>query len=344
MKVAIVNNQAPFVWGGAEELAVALRARIVERGHEAEILRIPFRWDPPERILDHIVAARLLRIENADRVIAFKFPAYYVRHESKVLWLLHQFRQAYDLWGTPFQHLPDSPEGRAIRDAIVRADDAYLPEARRIFTNNGIVSARLKRFNGLDSEVLYPPLADPDSYHCERFGDFVFCPSRLNATKRQELLVRAMAHVRSGARLVLAGPPDVPEHEVALRALIDELQLGKRVEVRARWIPDSEKQQLFADCLACAYVPYDEDSYGFVTLEAFASGKPVVTCTDAGGVLELVDQTTGYVCEPQPEQLAAAFDRLYDDRDEARQLGKAGRERTHTLGICWDTVTQQLLT
>ena len=45
-------------------------------------------------------------------------------------------------------------------------------------------------------------------------------------------------------------------------------------------------------------LPVQED-YGFVTVEAFASRKAVVTCTDSGGPAELVvDGTNGYVSEP----------------------------------------------
>jgi hypothetical protein len=101
MRIAVVTNQAPFVYGGAEQLATWLGEQLRQRGHEAQIVRIPFRWHPPGKVLDHMLAARLLHIRSADRVVAMKFPAYYIRHESKVLWLLHQFRQAYELWGTP---------------------------------------------------------------------------------------------------------------------------------------------------------------------------------------------------------------------------------------------------
>ena len=98
MKVLIVNNAVPFVWGGAEELAVNLCRRLnALDGVEAEILRIPFKWEPKERIPAEIILNRNLEIMNVDRVIALKFPAYLLQHDRKTIWLLHQFRQAYDL-------------------------------------------------------------------------------------------------------------------------------------------------------------------------------------------------------------------------------------------------------
>ena len=144
MNVAIVNNQAPFVRGGAELLAEWLHDKLEDYGHQAEIVRIPFQWNPSERIVDHMLATRLVRLANVDRVVALKFPAYYVPHENKVLWLLHQFRQAYDLWGTRYQDIPNTPSGHRIRDAIIDSDRRYLGEANHIYTNSKIVGHRLK--------------------------------------------------------------------------------------------------------------------------------------------------------------------------------------------------------
>src|SRR5882724_8744385 len=118
MKVAVVTNCVPFLTGGAEHLARALTRKLAQAGHEALLVRIPFRWEPPEKILESMLACRLLRLPNVDRVVALKFPAYYIPHPNKVLWLLHQFRQAYDLWDTDLQSLPDSREGLEIRRLI----------------------------------------------------------------------------------------------------------------------------------------------------------------------------------------------------------------------------------
>jgi glycosyltransferase involved in cell wall biosynthesis len=343
VRVAILTNQAPFVYGGAELIAEWLHAELLKREHEAIVVRIPFRWSPPEKVLDHILAARLIHLEEADRVIAMKFPAYFVPHHSKVLWLLHQFRQAYDFWATPHAEIPDTPSGRRIRDAIVAADNTFLPEAERIYTNSTVTADRLRRFNGLESEVLYPPLSDPD-FRVDGYGDYIFAPSRLSAIKRQALLVEAMAHVRSPVRLVVAGPPDEPMQLERLQRLVAERDLGARVELLGSWISEERKRELFAGALACAYIPYDEDSYGYVTLESFHARKPVVTCTDSGGTLELVENAVnGAVVEPDPEALARAFDELMEDKARAQRLGEAAFARLAELEISWDTVVERLL-
>jgi glycosyltransferase involved in cell wall biosynthesis len=342
MKVAIVNNQAPFVRGGAELLAEWLHDKLEQYGHQAEIVRIPFQWSPSERIVDHMLSARFIRLANVDRVIAFKFPAYYVPHESKVLWLLHQFRQAYDLWGTPYQDIPGTPTGHRIREAIVDADRRYLREAERIYTNSKIVGHRLSLFSGLESEILFPPLFDAAPYRCETYGDYFFFPSRITAGKRQHLAAAAMAAVASSARLVIAGQPETDEDLRRLMSVIHEHGLEDRVEVIPRWIDDEEKLRLLAGARGVIYLPFGEDSYGYVTLEAFHARKPVITFADSGGTLELIeDGRNGFVVD-DVEGLAEAIDRLAEDDSLVERMGRAALVRIDELEISWDRVIRCL--
>ncbi|HYW47749.1 MAG TPA: glycosyltransferase family 4 protein [Bryobacteraceae bacterium] len=343
MKIVVLNNCVPFLRGGAEHLADALAAKLVEHGHKALVVRIPFRWAPPEKIVEHMLACRLMRVPGVDRVIAFKFPAYYVPHPDKVLWLLHQFRQAYDLWGTRFQGLADSPEGREIRELIIRGDNSYLPEARKIYTNSEVTSGRLKKFNGLDSEVLYPPLLTHSQYSCAEYGDYIFCPGRVNATKRQLLLVQAMQHCRTRVKLLVAGCAETREDAEAIESTIRKNGLEKKVQFVNRFISEEEKVDWFGRSLGCAYIPYDEDSYGYVTLESYLSRKPVITCSDSGGIEALAREgSTGRVVAPEPRVLAEAMDQLFLDKQKAQRMGEAGLELVHSLRITWDTVIEKL--
>jgi glycosyltransferase involved in cell wall biosynthesis len=343
MKVAVINNQAPFLRGGAELLAEWLVEALRARGHDGQVVRIPFGWTPPERIVESMLAARMLRLPNVDRVVALKFPAYYVSHEDKVLWLLHQFRQAHELWGTDKQGLPGSAEGLAIRDAVRTADRTLLAEAGAIYTNSRVVGERLRESTGLESSVLFPPLRDPALYRCDGYEPFVFYPSRITSFKRQFLAVEAMAHIPSGVRLVVAGAPETPEEEARLRHLIEARSLGDRVDLRTGWLDEDTKRDLMARAAAVLYVPFDEDSYGYVTLEAFHSRKPVITCSDSGGTDEVVhDGVTGWVCEPDAEAIAAAIADAARNPAEARRRGEAGLERIGEMRISWDHVVATL--
>lgn len=342
MKIAVLNNCVPFLRGGAEHLADALTQKLVEYGHRAVLVRIPFRWEPPARIVDHMLACRLMRLPNVDRAIALKFPAYYVPHDDKVLWLLHQFRQAYDLWGKP-EGLPESEQGLGVRNAIVQADASYLPEARKIFANSHVTAERLWKFNGLRATVLYPPLLNHDHFGCAGYGDYIFVPGRINRAKRQQLVVEAVRYCKMPVQLVVAGHVEDPADAEAIRSCIERRGIGDRVRFIDRFISEEEKVELLQNALGCAYLPYDEDSYGYVTLESYLSKKPVITCTDSGGIGLLVKEgSTGFVVPPTAEALAGAMDLLFEDKARARRMGEAGYDLVATLNITWDHVIESL--
>jgi len=343
VKILVANNCVPFVHGGAEHLADALTEKLNEFGHEAMLFRIPFRWEPPEKVLESILASRLLRLPNVDRVIAFKFPAYYLPHDNKVLWMVHQFRQVYDLWGTPYQGMAETPENLAIRQSIIAADNAYLPEARKIYTNSAVTSGRLKKFNNIDSEVLYPPLLDTSHFRPGPFGDAIFCAGRVTASKRQHLLIEAMAHVKTGVKLIIAGKTEDPADAARIDALLRQPAIAARVTFVNRFISEQEKAEWFANALGAAYIPYDEDSYGYVTMEAFHSRKPVITTTDSGGILSVVkDGETGCVAAPDAKSLAAAMDRLFADKQQTARMGQAGYDLARSMNLTWDHVVRVL--
>jgi glycosyltransferase involved in cell wall biosynthesis len=343
VKIIVASTFVPFIRGGGVQIVDELVLALRERGHEVDTVMLPFHSNPAEMV-EQMLALRMLDLSDAgDRLIAIRTPSYILEHPNKVLWFIHHHRGAYDLWGTEFGDIPNTAEGRRLRSLIVAADDRYLPEAKRIYTNSQVVSDRLREFSRLDSEVLYPPLWKTDGYHCDGYGDYVFYPSRITTGKRQGLLVEAMAHVKTGVRAVIAGSPDHPRELDYLRQVIEREGVEDRVDLIAGWLPQERKEELMAGSLACVYIPFDEDSYGYVSLEAYHSYKPVVTCSDSGGTLEIVeDRVTGRVAEPEAAALAEALDDLYSARADAERMGRAGFERMGQLGISWDHIVDEL--
>jgi glycosyltransferase involved in cell wall biosynthesis len=347
-RILIVNVQAPFVWGGAEMLAEDLKKHLIEYGHKADIVRIPFKWYPSERIPEHILACRLFDLteasgERVDQIIGLKFPAYFVKHPKKVLWMLHQHRAAYDLWGTKYQDIPSTPEGIAIRNIIMQADNSFLPECEKIYTNSKIVSKRLKDFNDIDSTPLYPPLEGAELFHCEEYDDYIFYPSRVNEIKRQALAIESMRYVKSNVRLIIAGKSDSDSYIEKLQGLIDKYDLASKVTLLGQ-ISQEEKISLFSKALGTMYIPFNEDSYGYVTLEGFYSRKPVITCKDSGGVYEIVeDQVNGFIVDSEPQALADAIDSIGFNKKRATLLGQAGYEKLVSMDITWDNVMRSLI-
>lgn len=347
MRVLIATVQVPFIRGGAEVHAEGLRDALRDAGHEAEILAIPYKWYPPEKILDHILACRLLDVSEVagtrvDRLIGLRFPAYLIPHPNKVLWILHQHRTAYDLWDHALSDLVYYPNGSQVRDAIEQADRKLIPEARAVYANSRNVAQRLKKFCDIDSAPLYHPPPNAEKFFSSDAEDYLFFPSRLCIPKRQELALEALALTRNQVRLCFAGTSDHPDYTGKLHSLARKLKVQKRVEWLGN-ISEEEKLSRFASALAVVYPPIDED-YGYVTLEAMLASKPVITCRDSGGPLEfVVDRETGLITEPTPEALAVAFDHLWEKRDEAIAWGRAGRLRYENLNLSWANVIQKLL-
>ena len=344
MKVLVINTMAPFLWGGAEALALDLVRNLRKAGAAAELLRIPFRSFPAERLLDEMLAMRSLRLDGVDRVIGLKFPTYLVPHANKVMWLVHQHRQAYDMWDSGQSDLPNTQRGNQVRECIRMADTACFAECKALYAISGNVAQRLRRYNGLDAGALHMPLSEPERFSGGEYGDYILASGRLAANKRQELLVRAMAHVRAPVRLVIAGPPDFPETAAMLGDLAQTLGVADRVKIDARFLPVDELAALMNNSLAAAYVPLDEDAIGYVTMEACHAAKAVIACTDSGGLLELLqDGVTGPVVAPNPEAVGAAIDMLAANRAQTRRLGRQAREVFQRMDITWRSILPRLL-
>jgi glycosyltransferase involved in cell wall biosynthesis len=221
-----------------------------------------------------------------------------------------------------------------------------LGEAVRVFSNSKVVRDRLKTFNDIDAEVLYPPLFSPERFYSTAPGDHILYFGRLTRHKRQWLAIEALRHTTTSVKLTIAGRPDPGEegYLTDLRALVAKYRLADRIDFFGDWIPEARKLDLYAASLAVAYFPLDEDSYGYVSLEAMAARKPVITTTDSGGVNELiVDGLNGLVTPPDPEMIGAAMDRVFMTRNETVCMGEAGPARVDALGIGWDRVCERLL-
>ena len=348
VRIVIATTFLPFHEGGADKIVDDLERELVRRGFQADTVRIPLHSAWPT-LPEQTVGLRLLDLSEScgdriDRLITVRTPCYALRHPNKAAWFIHHHREAYDLWGTPWGGMPDTEKGRRYRDMMRRTDDLYLGECKKVFTNSRIVADRLKLFNGLDADgVLYPPLPHDAPFRAGPFGDYFFYPSRITPIKRQELALEAMKHTRPEVRLVLAGHAETKAAFDELAARVRREGLAGRVELTG-WVSEARKAELMAGCLGVLYLAYLEDSYGYVTLEAFHSGKPVVTLTDSGGTLEVVGHgVNGLVAEPEPKALAEAMNRLWADRAEARRLGDAARETPRRFRIDWDHVIEKLV-
>jgi glycosyltransferase involved in cell wall biosynthesis len=341
-RIVVCAAQVPFVRGGAESLVDELVRALRGHGHDAELVAVPFKWYPREEILAHAAAWRLLDLSESngrtiDVAIGTKFPSYFVRHPNKVAWLMHQYRAAYDLCGTVYSDFAHVEQDVNLRQRLIELDREMLQECCRAFAISRTTARRLADFNGVNVEPLYHPPRLAPRLHEGPFGDYVLSVGRLDATKRVDLAIHALARSGTSLRLVIVGAGN---ERGALERAAAEADIADRVHF-AGVVDDEELVALYAGALATVFVPYDED-LGYVTLESFLAGKPVVTAHDSGGPLEFVDDgVNGLVRDPSPDAIGAALAELQAGAGRARDLGQEGLQRART--VTWDGVVEQLV-
>ena len=335
MRVAIITVRPldPREFGGAERLFDAMVEGFRAAGHDAHEIDVLVDESCFAGIQRGYVAFRELELSGFDVVISTKAPSWLIRHDHHVCWLVHTMRVFYDMFDGVFSD--PTPELLAQRSAIKEIDTLALslPNCRKVFAIGAEVATRLETSTGLSAEVMHPPLWS-DEFHCEAFGDYFFLPGRLHPWKRVDLAIEAFKRTRGAVRLLIAG---TGESEGALKAAAAG---DPRIEFLGR-VDDAQLAALYSSCLAVPFMPLRED-YGYVTLEAFASGKPVITCDDSGEAAAIVvDGERGFVTEPNPESVSQAMQRLVDDRDLARSLGLAGHQWVRSLE--WPKIVARLL-
>jgi glycosyltransferase involved in cell wall biosynthesis len=342
MRIAVVTSSPPLSDGGHMVIARSLVQALTDAGHQADIVITPqnrFGRQGAAYLATWLTDAGVTEGARIDQVISLRYPSYAIRHERHVCWLNHTMREYYDLWDRFSSSL--SARGRfkeRIRRALIHAADRHLltRNVDQLFVQSKTIQKRLAMWPELRSTVLYPP-APHRPYRCERYGDFIFMVSRLTALKRADLLLEALAtDGGAGIKAVIAGEGEERER---LSQLIVERGLNDRVTL-AGGISQIELLHYLAHCRAVCFPTFQED-YGFVTVEAFASRKGVITCADSGGPAELVeDGVNGFVCEPSPAALAARLRQVTDDQALAERLG----QRAYARGsdITWPDTVRKL--
>jgi glycosyltransferase involved in cell wall biosynthesis len=341
--LAVVTSSPPAIDGGHLVIARSLIIAARESGHDAHLVVTPdcqFGRQVSSYLATWRTPVRVVAGQKIDQVISLRYPSYGVRHGVHVSWLNHTMREYYDLWPRFAGAL--SPRGRVKERAkrvAIRAVDRWLltRNVTEVIAQSRTVQRRLAIDLGVTSDVLLPP-PPQRAYRCERYGDYIFAVSRLTPLKRLDLVIRALAEPAAcHVRAVIAG-------EGESRADLERLSASRGVSDRVMWlgrVSDEALIEHLARCRAVCFPPLGED-YGFVTVEAFASRKAVITCIDSGGPSELVrDGETGLVCDPTPEAMAAALARVTDDAAFAERLGGAAARYADTL--TWSAAVKRLV-
>nr|WP_286010019.1 glycosyltransferase [Larsenimonas salina] len=326
--------------GGADYHIEGVARALREQGHSVELLRFPFRFQPEaeiERLMAYVESLDMTAPNGVsiDRVISLQFPGYGVNHPDHTVWVMHQHRAMYELW----DEKQANAEQRHLKSAVHAFDNCHLSKARRLFANSRRVAERLHTYNQLEARPLYHPPYNAERFYCDEEWGYVFCPSRLESLKRQDLLIEAARYLQTPAKILIAGEGGQRER---YRQLIEQHGLDDRVRLLGGF-SEEEKLAWYAHAMAVFFGPYDED-YGYITLEAMLAGKPVITCKDSGGPCEFVSHgETGWIVAPEPQAIAAAIDDAWHNRVRSAEMGRCATAAYHRAGISWQQVTEQLI-
>lgn len=343
-RITIVTSHPTLSQGGHLVITQALERALREAGHEAAIIHTPEArfgalasayWTTWRTDVRQVHSGR-----PVDQVISLRFPSYAVRHVQHTCWLNHRMREYYDRW-EPFKRSLSYRNviKESVRRQVVHACDRFLltRQVDRMFAQSKTIQGRLAKWGGVASKVLYPP-PPQRQYRSDGYEDYLFVVSRLTPLKRIGLLLESLNQPETaGVRCLIAGDG---EERVALQIRIDQLGMTGRVKLLGR-LSETELLDHLSRCRAVCFPPLAED-YGFVTVEAFASKKAVITCFDSGGPAELVeDGVNGLVCSPTAAALAVGIQTLMDDRDLAERYGSAGHDVAKALS--WEEVVARLV-
>lgn len=341
-KIAVLHAQIPFLKGGAEHVVGSLTRELIKRDFDAEIVQIPWKWYPNESLIDSIMAWRFLDLtegdgQKIDLVIGCKFPSYVAKHPSKVLWLMHQHRMAYDLYDKEqYGGMLYCDKGPETREIVRQIDNQCFDECKLRYSISKNVTKRMEYYNQRTAEPIYHPPSLHGRYFCEDCDDYILSIGRLAPIKRNALLISALPYCDKRIRAKIGGiGPDLP----ALQKLAHDLKVEDRVDFLG-FLNDEDMLKAYANAMGVFFAPVDED-YGYITLEAFFSKKPVITCHDSGGVLEFVtDDENGFITNTAAEEIGYSIDKLFANKQKSIAMGKNGYEVVKD--ISWDNVINKL--
>jgi glycosyltransferase involved in cell wall biosynthesis len=343
-RIVVVTSDVPFVEGGHLTIARCTIQALKEFGYEADLFLTPS--NRLNRLFQAYLATRLTDVEQdglgrrIHQVISFRYPSYAVKHGFHVCWLNHRPREYYDLWEivtSPFGLRAKTKE--RLKKMMIHSLDSYLLKnnVTKLFAQSQTILDRLKKWGNIKAEVLYPP-PPQRAYRTDSYQNFIFSVSRLQKLKRMDLLVEAFKYVKNKeCKAFIMG--EGPEYE-NISAKIKENHLEKRVFL----LSQTDEETLldhYARCRAVFFSPFRED-YGFVTAEAFASRKAVLTTNDSGGPAELVrNGKTGHVLENRPKKIAEKIDELAERKDLAEKMGQNAYEFVSKLS--WEEAVKKLV-
>jgi phosphatidylinositol alpha-mannosyltransferase len=192
--------------------------------------------------------------------------------------------------------------------------------------------------NGIDLEIFNPRNKPFKKYQDGKVN--IFFVGRLDKRKGVKYLVKAFRRLKGrfeNVRLIIGGKGDELKK---IKKYIKKFDL-RDVEILG-FVEEEDKPRYFTTCdIFCSPALYGE-SFGIVLVEAMASGKPVVACSNPGYKTVLSGRGSLLLCEPKDtEELAQKLEILCKDRELRRFMGEWGLKEAQKYS--WPRICKQVL-
>jgi len=190
--------------------------------------------------------------------------------------------------------------------------------------NSTAVVRRIRDTYGIESYVMHPPVDVSRCRSSSPRDNFYLVVSRLSPYKRIDLAVAAFNLLRKQLVVVGSGPDAESLAQLA----------GPTVTLRGR-LSDEEVTELYSK--ARGFILPGEEDFGITTLEASASGAPVIAYASGGALDTVIDGQTGvHFQDLTPRSLAEAVRRAETitwDQDLLRAMPSSSAKR-HSKSEC----------
>jgi hypothetical protein len=202
-------------------------------------------------------------------------------------------------------------------------------------TNSRMMAGYLETIYGKQADLIaYPGINLPAEVNGPVNNRTALYVGRFWSHKRIDLILESLALVENGNLIIVGGGAEKKQ----LLQLTESLGLEGRVKFLSN-LSNEQLDQVFRNVTCGIYTPVREP-FGIMPLEAASHGLPVVVTPD-GGYTEVLDDSCGYIVEPEPVRIAQALESLFSNHALATQMGAAGRERV--AQFTWDHTASSLL-
>jgi glycosyltransferase involved in cell wall biosynthesis len=341
MKILVAHVTQPGCSGGAEYLVNNLLTELRVRDHEVEYVEFPLNLSSLSNIPPLCHALEKIEIHNTDLVICTKFPATLIKHNNKITWLLHHFKNVDP---EVFDRL-NSIDNNYLHSFIVNKQVKAIKESAKSFVISSNIQNQIMDKLGVKIDVLRTPVSVNQTKSQAFDGNYIFCGGPINSQNRQDLLIKALSLSKQDYKLRIIGLSEDQNYFSYLVSLIKQLKLQDKVLLENRFLNDLEFKNLIDFSSLCVYIPNYEDIFSIFAGMACLSNKLVLTASDSGEVATFISQVDSrLVSENNPTDLSRKLDFAISELTTSPLLVKKQLEIYNSqYFINWDTVISELI-